>query len=888
MLELKNITKQYYVGDQTVDALKGISVNFRKSEFVAILGPSGCGKTTMLNIIGGLDRYTTGDLLIGGISTKQYRDADWDTYRNHSIGFVFQSYNLIPHQTVLENVELALTLSGVSKKERRERAARMLERVGLGDKLKNRPNQLSGGQCQRVSIARALINDPEIILADEPTGALDSATSVQIMELLREIAKDKLVIMVTHNPDLAEQYATRIVRFKDGLLIDDSNPYDGAAEREEEAERVRLFNEAQKGSKKKKKQSIDGKKRASMSFWTALSLSFKNLLTKKARTMLVSMAGSIGIIGIALILSISSGVQLYINQVQEDTLSSYPITVEEETMDMTSVVSNLMGVAQGEITHDKDQIYANNVMIEMFQAVMADVYSNNLKDFKTYLDDENSDIARYISSVKYGYDITMRIYTSDTSGGVTQVNPGSVLNGIVGSLSAAYGAFTVNAWSEMLDNDELVHSQYELLAGHWPDRNSPDYYRQIVLFADKNNEISDYILYSLGLADAKELNEMMNAILNGQEYEQPQHVYTYDELLNTTYKMVLAPDLYRKSDGVWQNMSDNANYMKNVVQNATELQIVGIVRPSESATAASVTGTIGYTSALTRYYLESVSRSQIVQEQLADPTRDVFTGKRFVNSGEKPTMDEVRAYVATLPAEEQQQFNDVLCKILTEEEIIEMFTPALMENSNTYEKNLAKLDYADPAKPSRISIYAKDFQSKDGIVACIERYNERQIQDGKKENVITYTDYVGLMMSSISTIIDIISYVLIAFVGVSLVVSSIMIGIITYISVLERIKEIGILRSVGASKQDISNVFNAEAIIIGFAAGVFGILVTLLLDIPINLIIYSLSGIATIARLPVAGAFILIGISVLLTFIAGLIPSRIAAKKDPVEALRTE
>ena len=864
MLQLKNIYKVYETGDLKQTALDGVSLNFRESEFVAILGQSGSGKTTMLNIIGGLDQYDKGDLIINGKSTKEFKDRDWDAYRNHSIGFVFQSYNLIPHQTVLSNVELALTLSGVSKTERRKRAKEVLERVGLGKQLHKRPSQMSGGQMQRVAIARALINDPDILLADEPTGALDSETSVQIMDLLKEISKDKLIIMVTHNPELAEEYANRIIKLRDGNIVDDSNPC--------RIEDLQVNKE--RGERKLSK--------TSMSFGTALSLSLNNLKTKKARTLMTAFAGSIGIIGIALILSLSSGVKSYIAKVQEDTLSSYPVSIESQTVDMASMMENMMGMGREEENNDLDKVYSRNIMTGMIESMSAQMSKNDLKSFKEYLETGNTNIDNYANVIQYGYDLGLQIYKGDTSNGIVKVSPESVYDKLgFGGMSnspmpGATGGFKV--WTELLGNQTLLESQYDVVAGTWPKS-----YDEILLVVDKNNEISDAYLYSIGLLDDSELENKMNKIQSGEEVKETTEVssYSYEDILNLTYKLVLNSDYYEKDNNIWVDKSENSIYMKKLLDNALELKVVGIVKPSEEAVSASINGAIAYTSDLTEYVVNNINDSEIVKEQKDNPEVNVFTGLKFETDENDSTnspidmstlTDEEKAYLASLSQEELS---------------------ALMKQQNnstkaTYEDNLSLLGCVDLSNPSTINIYPKDFEAKESIEDIISDYNEEKIDQGKDEYVVTYNDMVGLMMSSVTSIIDIISYVLIAFVAISLIVSSIMIGIITYISVLERTKEIGILRSIGASKKDISRVFNAETLIVGFAAGAMGILVTVILNIPINMIIKSVANISDVSKLPVEGGVILVVISMVLTVIAGLIPSKIAAKKDPVEALRTE
>ena len=868
MLQLKNITKNYLSGDNEVNALKGINLEFRESEFVSILGQSGSGKTTLLNIIGGLDRYTSGDLVINGKTTKEFKDKDWDTYRNHSVGFVFQSYNLIPHQTVLSNVELALTISGVSKEERKRRAKEALEKVGLGDQLNKKPNQMSGGQMQRVAIARALVNDPDILLADEPTGALDSQTSEQVMEILKEISKDRLIIMVTHNPNLAEKYSSRIIRLLDGNITDDTNP-DHASEKDIE--------------KAKNKKEKSGK--ASMKFGTAVRLSLNNLMTKKGRTFLTAFAGSIGIIGIALILSLSHGMQSYIDRVEEDTLSSYPITIQESTIDMSSMMESMMG-SDEEVEHEDGKIYSREIVNEILETVSTKVQTNNLEAFKTFLESGESDIKNYTNSIQYGYDLDLNIYNQDENGDIQQVNPSIVFNELgfgqmievqQESSSMFSGGTTLTStdvWTELLDNQELLESQYDVLAGRWPTN-----YNEVVLIVDENNEISDYTLYSLGIKDISELSEAMDKIKNGEELETSSETesYSYDDILNYKFKVLLNTDYYKKVGNAWQDMSDDTEYMKQIVQNAEEISIVGIIKPNGETVTSSGAGLVGYNKDLKEYVINKINETEIVKEQKANPNVNVFTGIEFAEGSNNSfdfsqLSDEQKAYIATL----------------SQEELAELMQTYSSNANATYDSNLTKLGVVDLNKPSTINLYPKDFDSKDMITNIISDYNNKQTQESKEENVINYTDIVGIMMSSVSTIIDVISYALIAFVGISLVVSSIMIGIITYISVLERTKEIGILRSIGASKKDVSRVFNAETLIVGLVAGLLGIGVTILLNIPINIIINMLVGITGIAKLPVGGAIILVVISVVLTMIAGLIPARFAAKRDPVEALRSE
>lgn len=895
MLELNDIKKDYVSGSTTVSALKGINLRFRDCEFVSILGQSGCGKTTMLNIIGGLDKYTSGDLKINGVSTKNYKDRDWDFYRNNSIGFVFQSYNLIPHQTVLSNVELALTLSGVSKAERKKRAIEALEKVGLGEQIHKKPNQMSGGQMQRVAIARALVNNPDILLADEPTGALDTETSIQIMELLKEISKDRLIIMVTHNPELAKDYSTRIVRLLDGVITDDSDPYsleDMEADiRAKEAAKVKISEKKIKKSGKKQK--------TSMSFFTALSLSFNNLMTKKTRTILTAFAGSIGIIGIAMILSISNGIQLYIDRVQRDTLSSYPITLQAEAIDISSMVSSMTGNSDSEEHEDKSKIYSNDIMGDMINTMVKEVKSNNISEFKKYIENGSSDIKSYVSDIQYSYDVPLNIYMKDTSNGVEQLNPGTMFDSIYGegatsassSMSSGMGMgmfSNSSVWNQLLGNQQVLDEQYDVLAGHWPEN-----FNEVVLVADKNNEVDDYTLYSLGLKDPEEVRTLFKKMMVGESYETEKDIsYTFDEILDTEFKLVMPTDMYKYNDvtGTWDDYSKDDKYMTNVVNNGTDIKVCGIIRPNDDAVSTSLSSGIGYTAKLTEYIIEEVKNSEIAKAQLADTSVDVFTGVPFDNDrNTEITMDDINAYMATLSPEESAQMQ-AMTSGMSDDQILQLFSASLKARTTdaTLDSNKSKLGITDLDTPSQIDIYATDFDSKEKVQNIIKDYNKLQQDDGKEENVINYTDYVGIMMSSVSTIINAISYVLIAFVAISLIVSSIMIGIITYISVLERTKEIGVLRSIGASKKDVSRIFNAETLIEGFVSGALGIVVTLLLCIPANALIKHLTDISNVAQLPIAGGVILIIISMFLTFIAGLIPAKLAAKKDPVVALRSE
>ncbi len=1031
MLQLKNIVKTYQAGEDSVPALRGISLAFRDQEFVAILGPSGCGKTTLLNIIGGLDQYTSGDLIISGRSTKEFRDRDWDTYRNHSVGFVFQSYNLIPHQTVLQNVELALTLSGVSKSERRRRAVEALEKVGLSDQLKKKPNQMSGGQMQRVAIARALVNDPEILLADEPTGALDSETSVQIMDILKEISHEKLIIMVTHNPELAERYASRTVRLLDGQVISDSAPF----EPEADAAPAPLT-----------------QKKTSMSFFTALGLSLNNLMTKKGRTILTAFAGSIGIIGIALILSLSTGIQDYIDRVQEDTLSSYPITLEAETMDISSMVTSLMGVSadsEASGAHDRDAVYSNTIMYDlMTNLASTETQQNDLKSFRSYLEQDNCPVGAHVSAVQYSYDLGMTIYAEDADGKIFKSDVTDLLQQCMGTLyggdyssyfdqfGAAYSKMEV--WEEMLppqtaDSNSLVNplltEQYDLIYGSWPQN-----YDEAVLIVSKDNEISDLAIYCMGLGSQDDVIETMRKMMNGEELDTFQERWSYEDICNMRFKVVLPAEYYQydSAAGTYSDISTTDAGMDFLYHSdtiGTTVKIVGILRPNEDAVASMISGAIGYTSALTDHLIDQAQSLEILQKQKADPATDVLSGLPFLTDdysisdeqkkadiseylNTRSAADRAAIYTAlmSVPSEDYvdgivaQQMEGLTRQAIEEqvaqtyadqmgidaatvssyiaqmddetlfgyveqsirEQVAEQYAagvqaqlsamssddlsaalslamsdapaadaaaasaaamagmdssalagmdPAAMAamgasaqpsvqpltdeqyvwlydnymppvvSTGSYEENLKLLGDVDYSSPKTINLYASTFSDKDAIADCIADYNKTVDEDHE----ITYTDYVALLMSSITTIINAISYVLIAFVSISLIVSSIMIGIITYISVLERTKEIGILRAIGASKRDIARVFNAETLIEGLIAGALGIGLTVLLILPINALIHHLTGIASLgAVLPPVAAVLLVAISMLLTFIAGLIPSRLAAKKDPVVALRTE
>ena len=932
MLSLKKICKSYTTGDTTVEALKGVSMDFRDSEFVSILGPSGCGKTTLLNIVGGLDQYTSGDLIINGKSTKDFKDADWDSYRNHRVGFVFQSYNLIPHQTVLSNVELALTLSGVSKSERKKRAKEALEQVGLGDQLNKKPNQMSGGQMQRVAIARALVNDPDILLADEPTGALDTQTSLQIMEILKKISKDKLIVMVTHNPELAQTYSSRIIKLLDGEVVDDSDPFT-CPEPEEKPELDKKA--AKKAAKAEKK-----KLKTSMSFRTALSLSKNNLLTKKARTILTSFAGSIGIIGIALILSLSNGVQVYIDQVQSDTLSSYPLTITKTTTSTNSLMKVMTEQRKSKPDHGKDKVYSQNQMGKLINTYMQETKVNDLEKFKTFLDN-NEEIKKYTTSIQYSYSTKPYIYNTDTSKGVEQVNPSTVgeymglgqmfsmsaeMETMSGISDSMFGGQSTNIFGEIIDNKELIEKQYDVLAGKFPEK-----YDEVVLVVDKNNELNDYVLYTLGWLDKKPLENIIAKVYSGEkvDIDAGQKSYTYDEMLALRFKLLAPTDRYEKQGNIWVDKSGDEEFMKKALESAPEIKVVGVIRPNEDAAAASINGTIGYTHELATYLVDRVSNSEIVKQQLENKDIDIFTGLKFgdgtTNAASKLTeaqkaqlmqmqqggssesgipgmsstnpqdpsaqslmTESEKKYMQSLTPEQMQLIQEMAKERLEMYQKAQQGSGGELVSDTTYDQVMSDLGYAEIEKPAYINIYPKDFESKEKIVDIIEKYNKEAKADGRNSDVIEYTDYVGLMMSSITDIISAISYILIAFVAISLVVSSIMIGIITYISVLERTKEIGILRAIGASKKDISHVFNAETVIVGLAAGLLGIGISYLLTIPINLIIASVTDVNMRASIPILGAVILVAISVVLTLIAGLLPSRVAAKKDPVIALRTE
>ena len=1000
MLELKNIVKEYPAGGQPVEALKGVSLQFRESEFVSILGPSGCGKTTLLNIIGGLDQYTSGDLVINGRSTKDYKDRDWDAYRNHSVGFVFQSYNLIPHQTVLQNVELALTLSGVSKAERRRRAKEALERVGLGSQLKKRPSEMSGGQMQRVAIARAIVNDPDIVLADEPTGALDTETSVQVMEILKEISKDRLIVMVTHNPELAQRYSTRIVRMLDGQVTGDTAPLTPEEAQKERAASVKKDEAARKA------------KRPSMSLWTSFGLSLKNLFTKKGRTALTSFAGSIGIIGIALIYAVSQGTTAYIDAVQEDTLSSYPLTLQSQEMDLGSLMEEFIDAAQSTDEHQLDGVYQKPMIYDMVNALSSsETIENDLASFKTYLEQRLNDpedpLYNAVSGVQYTYDPQLLVYTENVDGDILLSDSQELMEDLLqeyfsidmaamsdlrssygmDSLASSMGGGSMVLWQEMLPGDDgalispMLEDQYDLVYGSWPND-----YNEVVLVLDENNELDDMALYALGLKPQEEMDAIMQAAVDQTEVELEDQSWSYEEICSREYKTVLNADCYAydEASGLYVDLRDTDAGLRYLYDNGITLQVSGIIRPNEDASAHMLSGSIGYTSALTEHLAQASQDSAAIQAQMDSPNRDIFTGLPFQESTGNLTDEEkesaFRSYVSgleeqdkaetylaiqSLPTQEQidqavgqstgsmsrEEMESTLQEALTsqasldesqvedyiaamsDEELSDLFTqmaeeqfkaqyaaqvqqqlaamePAQMAaaldaamdtyttqqcaqyydevltfSDSTYEENLVQLGYIDLADPASISLYAASFEDKDVIEQAIADYNETK--DDLEQ--IQYTDYIGLMLSSITTIINAITYVLIAFVAVSLVVSSIMIGVITLISVQERTKEIGILRAIGASKRNVSSMFNAETVIIGFTSGALGVLITWVLCIPINAILHHLTGIQTLsAFLPLPTALVLVLISTALTLFSGIIPSRSAAKKDPVVALRTE
>ncbi len=913
MLVLKDIVKDYVTGDTTVRAMKNISINFRENEFVAILGPSGCGKTTMLNIIGGLDRYTSGDLVINGKSTKTFTDGDWDTYRNHSIGFVFQSYNLITHQTVLANVELALTLSGVSKKERREKAIEALKKVGLEKHIYKRPTQMSGGQMQRVAIARALINNPDIILADEPTGALDSETSVQIMELLKEVAKDKLVIMVTHNPDLALQYATRVIRCLDGSVIDDSNPF-VPTEEDYKIEKEKAEEEKKKG------------KKPSMSMATAFTLSLRNLVTKRTRTILTAVAGSIGIIGIALVLALSNGINGYIDRIESDALLLFPMSVEKEAVNTDSLLQTALGLNPllG-VNHEKDAVYVNTSFNTMINTFVAQSNSNNLQSFKKYIDENRAKFDELCNDVQFNYTTKLNIYRVQDGENPIQVNPSTLLDNMnMESLSSLEGFVDINSyvnlWKQLVGDNETIGNYYDVIYGRLPKD-----YNEVVLIVDGNNEVTELMAYALGLKDQSQFTaNLMNALSGGEKLESGDaEKISYDDIINLRFKMLTNSDLMHKDEktGLWSDMRNNALYVSNQLEDAIDIKVVGIVRPGEDNVLSIGTGYIGYTGELMDYALKRTRESEVVKEQLANPKKDVITGLEFfdktVNDFDLADIDlneidfnklNITPFLSMAKDMDLSQiditdmssmFNfgnmsDLQKKLMEgylDDDQVLAFKQAYIDTINSkcsLEKTYETIGYSDESNPTSIALYPKDFETKEEVNNMVDFYNKTVSKDGHEELTINCTDYIGIAMNIATQAINIVTYTLVIFVAISLVVSSIMIGIITYVSVIERTKEIGILRSIGASKRDVSNVFNAETFIIGLSAGLIGIGVTILCEIPINLLLRTLTGAPISAILPFTDGLLLVCISVFLTFIAGLIPSSLAAKKDPVEALRTE
>lgn len=916
MLQLRQLRKQYKTGDLIQTALDDVSLNLRDNEFVAILGPSGSGKTTLLNIIGGLDRYDSGDLIINSVSTKKYKDRDWDSYRNHTIGFVFQSYNLIPHQTVLSNVELALTISGIPKEERRKRAKRALDEVGLGDQLHKKPNQMSGGQMQRVAIARALVNNPDILLADEPTGALDTETSVQIMELLKEVAKDRLVVMVTHNPELAEKYATRIVKLKDGRIIDDSDPYEIDACKAGVPEHKNM-----------------GK--SSMSFRTALSLSFNNLRTKKARTLLTSFAGSIGIIGIALILSLSTGINAYIDNIQKSTMTSYPISIEAQSTDLSSILAagkESTARASDEVDHELDGVYSDTGSLELASSMSASITENNLTEFKKYLDDTDSEIHDYVgeNGILYVYDTSFSVYTYDPEGvlvnadGSAQAEEGaSEMSSMMSGMSSMMGTGSMTGadssnFEELMSGADgqtispALTENYEILYGAWPEA-----YDEAVLILDKNNEISASTLYELGILPSSEYEELMKQMEEGEEVTLETQKWSYEEICSQDFYLIPACDTYEENEhGLFDYVGDSDTRIEKLMDNAIQMKITGVIKPAEDADNVLISGAVGYTSALTKYLIDYTNESPVVQAQQASENKNVLNGAEFSPADDAAKAADAKEYISNMnESEKAEMCREILGAVysddpdmaqtmqdMTDAELaatLDQYVQGTEEDADekllmiydtyisagSYEDNMAAFGYVNPDAPSGINIYADSFEDKEAITDSIEAYNKTV----DEEDQISYTDYVGLLMSSVTTIVNVISYVLIAFVAVSLIVSSIMIGIITYISVLERTKEIGILRAIGASKRNISQVFNAETFMIGLCSGLIGIGIALILLIPGNAVIHTLVGSTDVnASLPVVGAVLLVALSVILTLIGGLIPSKKAAKKDPVTALRTE
>ncbi len=890
MLELKGITKDYPSGDTVVHALKGISVAFRDQEFVSILGQSGCGKTTLLNIIGGLDHYTRGDLIINGRSTKSYQDRDWDTYRNHSVGFVFQSYNLIPHQSVIANVEMALLLSGAPKADRRARAEAALAQVGLAEQMHKRPNQLSGGQMQRVAIARAIVNDPEIILADEPTGALDTETSVEVMEILKRLSQDRLVIMVTHNPQLAEEYSDRIVRIRDGEVTSDSRPVDAEAESlTPEQVQEHAVADARKGKR-------------GMSYLSAIQLSFNNLMTKKGRTFLTAFAGSIGIIGIALILSLSDGAQNYIAETEETTMGSYPLTIQKTAVDMASMMSAMMGTGDAKGEAPKGTAESKNIVTDMVESIGGGATENDMKAIKQWLETNPGDISDLVTDIQYNYSTPLNVFKDDTSAGAVQVNPATVMNALGISTSGSTQTQLMSSmastgqgydvWSELLSSKKAVDRDWKLVDGRMPQA-----WNEVVIALDEHGRISDYTLFALGMLDQSDLKGMMRNVLAGKKVEGAKETsYSYDELMKLVFRLVPESSKYQKqADGTWKDMSEDAAFMKSAVAAGEQVHVVGVVRATGDAGATVARfGGVLYPASLMKHMVETVAASDVVAAQKADPGTDIFTGYPFSDTASATmSLDEIESMIGMMGGEQATQaqayIDQMRAQGSSDEEIAAAFSKLMSSQTDdaTYDGNLEKLGAASLDDPSVIQIYPVDFKAKEQIDTLIDDYN-KDIKAAGEGSEIQYTDIVGTLMSSVTSIVNSLTYILIAFVAISLVVSSIMIGIITYISVLERTKEIGILRAIGASKRDVSRIFTAETFITGLVSGLLGVGITVLLDFPVNWIIEAVAGVRNLAAVPAGAGAVLVLISVALALAAGLAPSRMAAKKDPVTALRTE
>ena len=890
MLELKGITKDYPSGDTVVHALKGISVAFRDQEFVSILGQSGCGKTTLLNIIGGLDHYTRGDLIINGRSTKSYQDRDWDTYRNHSVGFVFQSYNLIPHQSVIANVEMALLLSGAPRADRRARAEAALAQVGLAEQMHKRPNQLSGGQMQRVAIARAIVNDPEIILADEPTGALDTETSVEVMEILKRLSRDRLVIMVTHNPQLAEEYSDRIVRIRDGEVTSDSRPVDAEAESlTPEQIQEHAVADARKGKR-------------GMSYLSAIQLSFNNLMTKKGRTFLTAFAGSIGIIGIALILSLSDGAQNYIAETEETTMGSYPLTIQKTAVDMASMMSAMMGTGDTKGEAPKGTAESKNIVTDMVESIGGGATENDMKAIKQWLETNPGDISDLVTDIQYNYSTPLNVFKDDTSAGAVQVNPATVMNALGISTSGSTQTQLMSSmastgqgydvWSELLSSKKAVDRDWKLVDGRMPQA-----WNEVVIALDEHGRISDYTLYALGMLDQSDLKGMMRNVLAGKKVEGAKETsYSYDELMKLVFRLVPESSKYQKqAGGTWKDMSEDAAFMKSAVAAGEQVHVVGVVRATGDAGATVARyGGVLYPASLMKHMVETVAASDVVAAQKADPGTDIFTGYPFSDTASATmSLDEIESMIGMMGGEQATQaqayIDQMRAQGSSDEEIAAAFSKLMSSQTDdaTYDGNLEKLGAASLDDPSVIQIYPVDFKAKEQIDTLIDDYN-KDIKAAGEGSEIQYTDIVGTLMSSVTSIVNSLTYILIAFVAISLVVSSIMIGIITYISVLERTKEIGILRAIGASKRDVSRIFTAETFITGLVSGLLGVGITVLLDFPVNWIIEAVAGVRNLAAVPAGAGAVLVLISVALALAAGLAPSRMAAKKDPVTALRTE